>query len=206
MLESKHYLPWPGADDRIVVEEMLRDSRSEQWYECREFVKKRVQIQATNIPQDQWEDIVQDAMIRIDKSLLTFHYQCILRTWIFVIVHNCIIDAYRKFTHIGQFIAPLHDSRDDVEYEGDAFTANTPNTVEDECITHDDLNNALTALQEYVFTHANPIRNGRILDMVIFEGRSLKEAAKAVGCPAPVASYVVRSAQRYVRERLRYQP
>jgi RNA polymerase sigma factor (sigma-70 family) len=204
MTEGKPFLLWPGADDRIVVEEMLRDSRSGQWYECREFVKKCVQTQATNIPQDHWEDIVQDAMIRVDKSLLTFHYQCTLRTWIFVIVRNGIIDAYRKFTHVGQFIAPLHNPRDDVECEGNAFTANTPNTVEDECITHDDLQKALAALQDYVFTHANPIRNGRILDIVIFEGRSLEEAAKAVGCSAPVASYVVRSAQRYVREKVRY--
>ncbi len=67
---------------------------------------------------------------------------------------------------------------------------------------HDDLRKALAALQEYVSTHANPIRNGRILDMVMFEGRSLEAAAKAVGCSAPVASYVVRSAQRYVRENL----
>jgi hypothetical protein len=36
----------------------------------------------------------------------------------------------------------------------------------------------------------------------MFEGRSLEAAAKAVGCSAPVASYVVRSAQRYVRESL----
>jgi len=69
---------------------------------------------------------------------------------------------------------------------------------------HDDLRKALAALQEYVSTHANSIRNGRILDMVLFEGRSLEEAAKTVGCSAPVASYVVRSAQRYVREKLGY--
>jgi DNA-directed RNA polymerase specialized sigma24 family protein len=56
-----------------------------------------------------------------------------------------------------------------------------------------------------VSLHANPIRNGQILDMVLFEDRSLEEVAKAVGCSAPVVGYVVRSAQRYVRERLRYQ-
>jgi len=203
MTEGKPFLLWPGADDRLVVEEMLRDSRSGQWYECREFVKKRIQIQAKNIPQDHWEDIVQDAMIRVDKYLPTFQYQCSLRTWVFGIVRSCIIDAYRKFTGVGQFIIPLGDPHDDIEREGEAFTANALGTVEDECIIHDDLNKALAALQEYVYTHANSIRNGRILDMVIFEGRSLEEAAKAVGCSAPVASYVVRSAQRYVREKVR---
>ncbi|MDQ6644773.1 MAG: hypothetical protein M3Y76_10010 [Chloroflexota bacterium] len=58
MTEGKTYLPWPGADDRIVVEEMLRDANSGQWYECHEFVKKHVQLQAKNIPKDHWEDLV----------------------------------------------------------------------------------------------------------------------------------------------------
>lgn len=202
MTEGKHYLPWPGADDRIVVEEMLRDRSSGQWYECREFVKKLVQVQAKNIPQDRWDDLVQDAMIRIDKSLLTFHYQCALRTWVFGIVRSCIIDAYRKLSRAGQFTASLDDAHDDIEREGDVFTAHAPGTVEDKCITNDELKEAVAALQEYVSTHAHSKRNRRILDLVIFEGRALEEAARAVGCSAPVVGYVVRSAQSYVRKKL----
>ena len=38
--------------------------------------------------------------------------------------------------------------------------------------------------------------------MVLFESRSLEETARAVGCSAPVVGYIVRSAQRYVREKL----
>ncbi len=204
MTEGKAYLPWPGVDDRIVVEEMLRDSKSGQWYECREFVKKLVQAQAKNIPRDHWEDIVQEAMIRVGKYLRTFRHQCRFRTWLFGIVRSCIIDTHRKFMRPGEFMAPLGDSHDDVEHEGDAFTAVAPGTVEDECIVHDELSKALAALQEYVSTHAHPIRNGRILNMVLFEGRSLEEAVKAVGCSAPVVGYVVRSAQCYVRKRMEY--
>jgi RNA polymerase sigma factor (sigma-70 family) len=204
MSEGKPYPPWPGGDDRIIVQEMLRDRTSGQWYECREFVKRLVQVRAKNIPQDHWDDLVQDAMMRVDKYLLTFRYQCKLSTWLFGIVHSCIIDAHRKFTRTGQFIAPPGDAPDDVEREYDEIDANTTRTAEEICIMHDDLRKALTALQEYVSTHANPIRNGRILDMVMFESRSLEAAAEAVGCSAPVASYVVRSAQRYVREKLGY--
>ncbi len=203
MKEGKPYHRWPGgADDRTVVEEMLRDPNSGQWYECREFVKKCVQAQAQNIPQDQWDDLVQDAMIRVDKSLRTFHYQCKLRTWVFGIVRNCIIDAYRKLSRAGQLMVLFGNPHEDVESEGDAFSANTLETVEDGYIIHDELNNALAALQEYVSIHAKPARNGRILDMVLLEGRSLEEVAKAVGCSAQVVGYVVRSAQRYVREKM----
>ena len=203
MKQSKPNFPWPGVSDRIVVEEMLRDRTSGQWYECHEFVKRLVQVQAKNIPQDHWEDLVQDAMMRVDKYLPTFRYQCKLTTWLFAIVRSCIIDAHRKFTHAGQFMAPPGVPLDDVASEYDEIDADT--TTEDVCIVHDDLRKALAALQEYVSTHANPIRNGRILDMVMFESRSLEAAARAVGCSAPVASYVVRSAQRYVRERLGHQ-
>jgi RNA polymerase sigma factor (sigma-70 family) len=183
---------------------MLRDSKSGQWYECREFVKKLVQAQAKNIPRDLWEDIVQEAMIRVGKYLRTFRYHCRLRTWLFGIVRSCIIDAHRRFMRPGESMAPLGNPHDDVEHEGDAFTAVAPGTVEDECIVHDELRKALAALQEYVSTHAHPVRNGRILNMVLLEGRSLEEAAKAVGCSAPVVGYVVRSAQRYVRKRMEY--
>jgi len=206
MTEGKPYVPWPGTDQRIVVEEMLRDIESEQWYECYLFINKLVHAYAKNISNDHWDDIVQEAMIRVHKYLPTFQYQCAFRTWLFGIVRSCIIDDFRKFSRVGQHMTPPVDPHDDVEREGDEFTAHVPGTVEDMCIMRDELDKALVALQEYVSMHANPIRNARILDMVLFESRSLEETAKAVGCSAPVAGYVVRSAQRYVRERLGRQP
>jgi RNA polymerase sigma factor (sigma-70 family) len=205
MTEGKPYLPRPGADDRIVVEEMLRDFKSEQWYECYLSVKRLVQVQAKNIPEDHWDDIAQDAMIRVHKYLPTFQYQCMFRTWLFGIVRSCIIDDYRKSSRAGQHLVSLGDPHDDTEHEGNAFTTNATRTVEDVCITRDELHKALAALLEYVSIHSNPTRNRKILNMVLFDGHSLEEAAKAVGCSAPVAGYVVRSAQRYVREKLGHQ-
>ena len=206
MTKGKSFHPWPGADDRIVVQEMLRDGSSGQWYECREFIKKLVQAKAKNIPKDHWEDIIQDAIMRLDKTLANFQHHCAFTTWIFNIVRSCIIDTHRQYKRAGQHTAPLGDLHDDVEREGDAFATNARQTVEEVCITRDELDEALTALREYVSLHANPTRNRRILDMVLFEGRSLEETAKVVGCSAPVAGYVVRTAQRYVRERSKHQP
>lgn len=208
MIEGKPGSHWPEEDDRAVVEEMLRDAQSGQWYECNDFVKKLVQARAKNIPRDYWDDVIQVAMIRVDKSLHTFKYQCALRTWVFGIVHSCIIDTYRKLRRVELLMAlpnPSGEPHDEVEHESDASTTHRPATVEDECIIYDELSKAVVALQEYVSTHANSTRNRRILDMVMFEGRSLEEAAQAVGCSAPVAGYVVRSAQRYVREKLGHQ-
>jgi RNA polymerase sigma factor (sigma-70 family) len=205
MTQDKSYPARQATDDKIVVAEMLRDSSSGQWHECSLFVNRLVQSQAHNIPYNQWDDIVQEAMIRIHRYLPSFQFQCAFRTWIFNIVHSCTIDAYRKLLRAGQNTVPLGDSYDDVELESDRSTANVPGTIEDECIIRDELQNALTALQEYVSLHSNSKRNREILNMVLFENRSLEETAQAVGCSAPVVGYVVRSARRYVRERLEYQ-
>lgn len=65
---------------------------------------------------------------------------------------------------------------------------------------HDDIEEALQLLREYIITHSKSRRNGKILELVIYEGCSLEEAAKAAGCSAAVVSYVVHEAQRYARE------
>jgi RNA polymerase sigma factor (sigma-70 family) len=150
----------------------------------------------------QREDIVQEAMIRIHKYLATFKFKCSLRTWIFNIVRSCIIDTYRKSKHAVEFHA-LVDPYHDVEIEDELLVANMPGTLEDECITRDELRRVMIALQEFVSLHANQARNRAILEMVFFEDMSLEETAQALGCSAPVVGYVVRCARRYVRENLR---
>lgn len=205
MTAKKIFSVWPEVNDKMVVEEMLNDFQSEQWYKCSEFVKSCVQIQARNIPQDHWEDIVQEAMIQISKYLEAFRYQCKLRTWLVSIVRSCIIDFHRKFKRTEQCIASPDNVLSNSENEDDKFAIKTSRTLEDEYLIYDELGKALVALQEYLSIHANSVRNGQILDIVIFEGQSLEIAAQAVGCSAPVAGHVVRSAQRYARERLGYQ-
>lgn len=201
MSESKASLPWPGEDDRIVVEAMLTDPGSAHWFECREFVKRLVQEQANNVPRDSWEDIVQDAMMQIAKYLPDFRYQCSLRTWLLALIRSRTIGTYRKF------VPPFPvDPNDSDGPEDEMFSADIPVTVEDELAKRYMLKEALATLQEYISAHAHPVRNAQILNMVLLENRSLEEAAKASGCSAPVAGYIVRSARRYVRERLGDQP
>jgi RNA polymerase sigma factor (sigma-70 family) len=200
MAENYPNLTWPGADDRAVVEEMQRDSTSAHWDDCYELVRKLVQLRAKNIPQDQWDDIMQDAILRTRKSLLTFQFQCRFKNWVFNIVGTTVIDAHRRHKRIEQFTTSLSDSHDDTEYDGDAHFPSTSRSVEEECIILVELEEAIVALREYLSSHVHTERNSRIVDIVIFEGRSLEEAAKAAGCSSPVAGYVIRSIQRYLRE------
>lgn len=206
MIGNKHYVWWLGVDDRVAVEEMLRDPQSKYWAKCHEVVEKLVYKQARNIPQDEWEDIIQEAMIKIHKSLLTFQHRCSLKTWLFSIVNNCIIDDHRRITCIMQYVvlpANSYDSHEDGE-SNDVFSVHLSRTTEEDFMVIEEVKQAVAALLEYISTHKKPERNKQILDMVLNEDRSLEEVAKAVGCSAAVAGYVVRSAQRYVREKLEY--
>ena len=107
-----------------------------------------------------------------------------------------------------------NDSQDDFELDGDLHDtdqneddmpfAAVLGTVEEDCIIRDELQKAFAALLEYVSLHSNEERNRTILQMVLFENRSLEETAQTIGCSAPVVGYIVRSAQRYVREKVGY--
>jgi RNA polymerase sigma factor (sigma-70 family) len=205
MADRKPYLLWPGADERVVVGEMLKNPEARQWYECSEFVRRTVEMKARNIPEDQREDIVQKVMIRIHHYLPHFQFRCSLRTWLFDIIQSCIADAYRQLKHTGEHMTSLGDSSEDTEHEDGILTLHTTLTVEDEYMVRDELEKALAALEEYISTHAHPARNRQILHMVLFEGHMLQEAARAAGCSAAMASYVLHSAQRYVREKLGHQ-
>jgi RNA polymerase sigma factor (sigma-70 family) len=197
MTDSRSYA-WPGTDDKTVVEEMIRDYLSEHWHECHEYIKKNIRKQAKNIPQDDWEDLAQNVMLQVHHSLPGFRHDCKLTTWLFQITRNSTIDTHRKLTNIGRVIASS-DPHESVEHETDSSPGGIHEKPEDLSILREELSNAIDALKEYVATHANPERNGRILDIVIFEGSSLEKAAQAVGCSAAVAGYIVRQAQRFAR-------
>ncbi len=195
MTKEKPHLPWPGEDDRAVVEEMLRDLQSEQWIGCHEFIEKLVYQQAQNIPQDYWDDITQEAMRKIAGSLSTFQYKCSLKTWTFGIVRHCIIDTYRKFTRI------MDQSLEESELN-DILPTRSLASPEITFIIQEEVRQIVIAIKEYVSSHSKPERNQRILDMVLREGRSLEEAAQTVGCSSAVVGYVVRSAKVYIRKKL----
>lgn len=205
MIERKSYFSLSELDSKAVIEEMLKNSESKYWYECREFVRRYVQLQAKNIPIDCREDVVQNVMIRITVSLYGFRYQSTLQTWFISIIRNCVIDYYRKIGYLEQYIMPmaiLQNTNDDAEKEENSFI-NTFLSLEEKLIISDNLRRTLEVLWEYVDSHANSARNKQILEMVLFQSCSHEEVAKLVGCSAPVVSYVVRSAQRYMREQMK---
>jgi RNA polymerase sigma factor (sigma-70 family) len=202
MTDGKPFFPWPGADERLVVAEMIRDGYSKHWEECHKFVKRRVHTKARNILSDHQEDIIQEVMYKVAKYLPHFRFQCALKTWVNQIVEGCIIDAHRWQQNKGRSHPPLADPSNESNREGEGLSLGEAKSAEDAFEVNDEIRKGIAALWEYINTHSNKRRNRRIIWMVIFEGKTYEEAAKAVGCHAPVVGYVIREAQRYARDRL----
>lgn len=201
MPESKSYFLWSGEDERSVVEEMLRDQHSKRWEDCCKFVTRCVYAKAKNIPNHQ-EEIIQEVMYKVTKYLPYFQFKCALKTWLNTIIEHCIIDMHRRPQNQEQFNVPSSDPLNESEREDRGFNASEAKSAEDVYMTNDELRNGMVALREYANAHSNPIRNRLIIRMIIFEGHTHVETAKAAGCNAPVVGYVVREAQRYAREKM----
>ncbi len=193
--------PWPGMDDRPVVEEMLRDKYSKHWEECRKVVKQRVYVRAKNIPTHQ-EEIIQEVMVKIVRYLPGFRFHCRLKTWLSLVIERCIIDVHRTLRNEGQFSVHHSDVLNENDYEGEFHILDETWSAENTFLLSEELRDAIAALLEYATLHSTPIRDRFIIRMVIFDGYTHIEAAKAVGCSAPVVGYVVRQAQRYAREKM----
>ena len=202
MAGDKPFFPYSGEYERSIVDEMIRDQHSRNWEECSQFVKRSVYANAKNIPHDLHDEIAQEAMYKVTKSLVHFRFECSFKTWVNLIIERCIIDAHRRLQKEASYHFSLIVSPNESDYEGEEPARRVDKSAEDTFMIEAEINDGTSALFEYANAHSNPIRDRLIIRMVIFEGHTRLEAAIAVGCNAPVVSYVVREAQRYAREKM----
>lgn len=201
-------LNWPGPDENAVINEMLKNPDSPHWRWCQDYVTRLVMKQAVNIPIDQREEITMNAMYRIVRYLPDFKRQSRLTTWIGAIVRSCIVEAFRETRRDSATLIPTpedafddaEDELDNPEYLSPEFVTSLPS--ETNILIQEELQEIAAAVQEFVALHANQERNSAILRMVLFQDYSIEDTARVLGINAPVVSYVVRSARRFIREKL----
>jgi RNA polymerase sigma factor (sigma-70 family) len=201
------YLSEPGADEKSILEEMMRDQDSKHWEKCHEFVMVRVYAKTKDIPKYDQEDIIQEIMYKVTKYLPAFRFGCTFRTWLYQIIAHCISDKYRKDKHRNlrneeRLYFPSVGPLDEKDREGEELRAIEEKSAEEAFEISDEIRNGMIALLEYARTHSNPVRNRLIIQMVIFEGYTQVATAKTIGCDAGVVGYVIREAQRYAREKM----
>jgi RNA polymerase sigma factor (sigma-70 family) len=202
MSKDQPYLPRQEVDERVIVEEMIRDQHPEHWEECRKFIQKHVYANARNLPNYLLDDVVQEIMLKITKNLPRFRFQCTLSTWVNQVIEHHIIDEYLKLRNDGLNL-PFSVSPPS-ESDGESWELNMNEVIsaEDAFEIYEKIRMGIAALWEYANTHANSTRNRHIIRMVFFEGKTYEEAAKAAGCHAPVVGHIVREAQLHARKEL----
>src|SRR5690242_15583255 len=119
MSNGQPYLPRPGADERMVVDEMIRDQHSEHWKKCSNFVNHCVHAKATNITIDYHEDIAQEVMYKIERGLPGFRLESTLKSWVNIICERSIIDMRRILQNEERTQVPLIDQTGKNDREGD---------------------------------------------------------------------------------------
>jgi RNA polymerase sigma factor (sigma-70 family) len=192
--------PWPGPFDDPVIDAMLNDRDSHHWSECQKYVNSLVLKWAGNFSADDREEIAQNAMFWIVRYLPKFKRKCRLTTWIMRIVHTRIVDAGReRQTSLLRQALPPNDPDEDDKNEVNASKIGSPRTVEEECVSREELREAFKALLKHLSARAKPERDILILEMHI-AGFSQQDISRKLNIPAPNIGYVIRTLQRFLRE------
>jgi RNA polymerase sigma factor (sigma-70 family) len=198
---------WPGPHEKQVIAEMLVNRDSEHWSKCnalmRWFILRQTSKLSVILSTDVVDEILQNAMMSVVTGLPHFRFESKLTTWLMPIAYSRTIDALRIRSRDSRTISPANNSLEDEENEVIAYGHESPTTVEDDCIAREALQEVLAEISIYIRGRAKAERNGKIVQMVLFEEHTLEEAAQEVGVSAAVASYVIRTLQRHLREKSR---
>ena len=201
MIDNKLRYQWSALNSKAVIEEMRKDRNSEHWDTCFKYISYYIEKQFPNLLPKFREEATQDSMVSVFKSLSSFRFDSNLTTWLASIARHRAIDAWRQQNRV-----PHERSMDEVleGHENDIESAviMKPQTPEERLLAQEQEKELITLLEAFLQLHSKTARNKEILQMVMFDGYSYVEAAKILNINAPVVGHVVRSAQRYICEKL----
>ena len=206
MADGKPGNQWSELNENAVIDKMLQDANSEYWSICSEYVRYFIGRNFLNLPLQMKEEVVQETILSIYKSLAVFRRQCKLTTWIVSIARNRAIDVLRRLADIQQWEISPEEPREHPEDEAEPSTARVSKTPEEITLLYEQIQETLDAIEVFIQKHAKSRRNRQILQYVLLDGYSHEETAQILGVPAPVIGYVVRSARDYLRQALSGSP
>lgn len=198
---------WAELNDPQAVEQMRMFSDSEYWELCSEFVHSMIDRLFSNSPDHLKEVIVQETLLRVHKYLAVFKRESNFTTWVLRIARNYAMDLHRQrknrealevYKDGAQQDSDSPEESDDNRY---LFMA-TPRTPEELALLAERHREVCGWLQEYLQQHNKKERNRSILQLVLYDGYSYKEAAQKFGITEAVVGTVVRPAQEYLRSRI----
>lgn len=202
MAEGKPGNQWSELNDDAVIDEMLQDAGSEYWSLCSEYVRYFIGKKFPNLFRQLKDEVVQETVLSIYKSLSAFRRESKFTTWVASIAYNRAIDALRRQADIQQWEIGSEDPLEHPEDEAELSDARVSKTPEEIALLSEKIQETLAAIEAFIQQHAKSRRNRQILQHVLLDGYSHEETARMLRVPAPVIGYVVRSAREYLRREL----
>src|SRR5260370_24170641 len=96
MAERKSGNRWSALNDAEVIVAMLSSTDSEYWGTCSDFLRYLLEKHFSKLSWQLKEDIAQDIMLKLSKSLSSFRGQCKFTTWLVSVIRNRTIDVLRR--------------------------------------------------------------------------------------------------------------
>jgi DNA-directed RNA polymerase specialized sigma24 family protein len=191
------------VDERIIVQEMLYDPKSEHWTGCKEFVTQQVGIKLSGMMWANQEEIIDDVLFKIVQYLPEFRFECTLRVYIGMIIKTSIINFLRKRGTLNKYLLPPVGLFTDKDEEGKEIYIGESEAADKIYELRESVRSAISVFFEYAETHSNHERNRKILTLFLWRNLTHAQIAKQVGCDSSVVGYIIREAQRYARDKMK---
>ncbi len=202
MGEKKESNRWAELNQAVALAALREQGDSKYWVTCYEFVQLLVNTHFSTFRPQIKEEVVQDILLLVHQHLATFRGESLFTTWLAQIVRNRAIDLLRRQKRPEEVEVHMEELPETHEEDGGCPYAGVAKTPEEIALTQEQLQEALEALEEYVQTHAKAERNGQIVYLVLYYGYKQKQVALMLGVPEPVVGYIVRSARKYIQQKL----
>jgi RNA polymerase sigma factor (sigma-70 family) len=191
---------WPGprSDDEQTVNEMLNDPNCHHWSECHQFFERLVKL--SRVPVDIHDDVVQNALLSVINYLPTFRFDCKFSTWLVYILRSRIVDAMRDLVRANKQVLIPGELLDDDGNDTVILAFQDLHTPEELCISHEELDEVVSAMREYLSNHTNRERNRQILQKFFLYQYTVAEIARELGVNIPVVRSVISAFKRYLNK------
>ena len=188
----------PDADAEL----MLRVRRGDR-QAFRELVERHQRAVIQTIHRaigDAWEaeDLSQRVFVQVWRSAARYQPTAKFTTWLFTIVHNTILNEYRRRSRRGaESLDALAQPEDENESPGTQFAdAQSPDPAR--AVAERELQARIGAAIRQL-----PDSQRTAVVLCRFEGQSYEEIAKVLGCSVPAVKSLLHRARETLKEQLR---
>src|SRR5581483_6469444 len=184
-------------NERAVIADLVTNPNSEHWQMCRLYTEHIVEsTYSPDLPAHLKEEVVQETLISAYRGLPKFRNECPFTSWLRKIARNRMIDVSRRQQKIKQRETYLEFLLEEDEDAKDPRVLS--NTLEDVVLINEQLQVSLEAMQAFLVAQKQKERVRMILQQVLVDGYTYKQAARLIGVSVSTVADTIRAARKYM--------